>query len=91
MNLYAQYPATWFHFGGKGANWVLCYPKINGFDCLIWAIDIWNHVCFSYSKSNSFMSFVKVRATIYRYSSKYNISLEKSVFPSSKKNDNHKF
>ena len=62
LRLYARYPVTWFHFGTE-SSWILCDPTLDKMDdsCLVWRINKWHHLCFSYSESNSFISFVKVR------------------------------
>ena len=67
FNLYAQYPATWFHFGnlakhGRGlkASWILYDHTMKSY--LVWSMHKWHHTCFSFSKSNSYISFVKVRS-----------------------------
>ena len=45
------------------SSWVLHDPAIDDMDdsCLVWGINKWNHMCFSYSEPNSFISFIKVR------------------------------
>ena len=65
LRMYARYPQTWINFGnhehgiGSKASWILRDPATNSY--LIWRTNKWHHICFSYSKSNSFVSFVKVR------------------------------
>ena len=57
FKLYARYPATWFHF--DDTSWVIKDLWTNSYQ--IWKINVWHHICFSYSESNSFISLVKVR------------------------------
>ena len=57
FKLYARYPATWFHF--DDTSWVIKDLWTNSYH--IWKINVWHHICFSYSESNSFISLVKVR------------------------------
>ena len=57
--LYARYPETWFHFGNPNlVSWILRNPQMYSYR--IWKLDTWNHMCFSYSESNSYISFIKV-------------------------------
>ena len=60
LRLQAQYPTTWFHFGNLKSSWILKDVEMKTY--LIWRIDNWHHTCFSYEKSNSYISFVKVRS-----------------------------
>ena len=65
FHLYAEYPETWFVFGnsnlGKGfkSSWILKDPLRNSY--LIWRLNRWHHICFSYSKQDSRVGFVMVR------------------------------
>ena len=64
LRLYARYPVTWFSFGNpKFVSWRLRDPMIKDiiYSHFVWKIDLWNHICFSYSETNSYTSFVKVR------------------------------
>ena len=56
FKLYARYPATWFHF--DDTSWVIKDLWTNSYH--FWKINVWHHICFSYSESNSFISLVKV-------------------------------
>ena len=68
FSLSAQYPETWFMFGnsnqGKGfkGSWILYDAMEKSY--LIWQLNKWHHICFSYSKQTSYISFVKVRFTL---------------------------
>ena len=71
LRLYARYPVTWFSFGNpKFVSWRLRDPMIKDiiYSHFVWKIDLWNHICFSYSETNSYTSFVKVRNNIIKYS-----------------------
>ena len=65
FHLYAKYPETWFGFGnsnfGKGFKswWILKDPLRNSY--LLWRLNKWHHICFSYSKQDSRVGFVMVR------------------------------
>ena len=61
LRLSAQYPNTWFHFGNSKSSWILNDVAMKTY--LIWRIDNWHHTCFSYEKSKSYISFVKVRSS----------------------------
>ena len=64
LRLYARYPVTWFSFGNpKFVSWPLRDPMTKDiiYSHFVWKIDLWNHICFSYSETNSYTSFVKVR------------------------------
>ena len=70
LRLYARYPVTWFSFGNpKFVSWRLRDPMIKDilYSHFVWKIDLWNHICFSYSETNSYTSFVKVRNNIIKY------------------------
>ena len=59
LTLYARYPETWFHFGNQNRiSWILRDPEI--YIYRIWKLDTWNHICFSYSESNSYIGLIKV-------------------------------
>ena len=59
LKLFARYPATWFKFGNPNLlSWILRDTWRNSY--LIWKIEKWNHICFSYSDSNAYINFVKV-------------------------------
>ena len=60
LRLQAQYPTTWFHFGNLKSSWILKDVEMKTY--FIWRIDNWHHTCFSYEKSNFYISFVKVRS-----------------------------
>ena len=68
FHLYARYPETWFGFGnsnfGKGFKswWILKDPLRNSY--LLWRLNKWHHICFSYSKQDSRVGFVMVRNQI---------------------------
>ena len=60
--LSAEYPGTWFHLGNyernnSYSNWILLEPHGNHD---IWNAFNWHHLCFSFEKSQSFVSIVKV-------------------------------
>ena len=65
FHLHAAYPETWFVFGnsnlGKGfkSSWILKDSLRNSY--LIWRLNRWHHICFSYSKQDSRVGFVMVR------------------------------
>ena len=65
LSLSMGYPYSFINFGNYDENHIattsnlLTNPKTDEF--IIWYINKWHHICFSYSKSNSFVSFVKVR------------------------------
>ena len=65
FHLYARYPETWFGFGnsnlGRGFKswWILNDPLTNSY--LLWRLNKWHHICFSYSKQDSRVGFVMVR------------------------------
>ena len=59
LKLFARYPATWFKFGSPNIlGWILRDPTASTY--LIWKVGRWNHICFSYTKSNFYITFVKV-------------------------------
>ena len=68
FHLRAKYPETWFTFGntnfGRGfqASWILYDPLRNSY--LLWRLNKWHHICFSYSKQDSRVGFVMVRNQI---------------------------
>ena len=69
LRLFARDPATWFSFGNPTfASWPLRDPmtKAITYSYFVWKIDVWNHICFSYSEVNSYTSFVKVKNIIMR-------------------------
>ena len=57
LRLYARYPASYITL-----SWIIHRVIRDPYlkEYLIWKIDWWNHVCFSYSETNSYISFVKV-------------------------------
>ena len=57
LRLYARYPASYITL-----SWIIHKVIRDPYlkEYLIWKIDLWNHVCFSYSETNSYISFVKV-------------------------------
>ena len=64
LRLFARDPATWFSFGNPNfVSWPLRDPmtKAITYSYFVWKIDVWNHICFSYSEVNSYTSFVKVK------------------------------
>jgi hypothetical protein len=69
FHLRAKYPETWFTFGnsnfGRGfyASWILYDPLRNSY--LLWRLNKWHHICFSYSKQDSRVGFVMVTLSIY--------------------------
>ena len=68
FHLRAKYPETWFTFGnsnfGRGfkGSWILYDPLRNGY--LLWILNKWHHICFSYSKQDSRVGFVMVTYSI---------------------------
>ena len=69
FHLRAKYPETWFTFGnsnfGRGfkASWILYDPLRNSY--LLWRLNKWHHICFSYSKQDSRVGFVMVTLSKY--------------------------
>ena len=69
FHLRAKYPETWFTFGnsnfGRGfkASWILYDPLRNSY--LLWRLNKWHHICFSYSKQDSRVGFVMVTYSTY--------------------------
>ena len=62
VGLSAEYPGTWFHLGNyernnSYSNWILLEPP-NSHD--IWSAYKWHHLCFSFAKSKSLVTLVKV-------------------------------
>ena len=62
MWLSPRYPETFFFFGqsinGETFNQVLKDPERNTF--ILWFLNTWHHMCFSFDKSLSFTRFIKV-------------------------------
>ena len=69
FHLRAKYPETWLSFGnsnfGKGfrSGWILYDPLRNSY--ILWRLNKWHHICFSYSKQDSRVGFVMVTYSIY--------------------------
>ena len=76
FSLVAQYPESWIVLGNSNheeessIGRILYDPKRKGYP--MWKLYIWHHICMSYSKKNSHISFVQVRKTflVYTYSVK---------------------
>ena len=71
FTLVAQYPESWIGLGnsnhGKESVFgrILYDPKRKGYP--MWKLYTWHHICMSYSKKNSHISFVKVsKKYVYR-------------------------
>ena len=65
QRIYAKYPQTWLNFGndengtGYKSSWIL--RDLHKDTYLMWKIDTWHHICFSYSKPTSKVTLIKVR------------------------------
>ena len=65
FQLFAQYPQSWLVLGNTNngnefSSWRMLYdPKRKSYP--MWRLYKWHHVCMSYSKKSSHISFVQVR------------------------------
>ena len=65
FEILARYPKAWLILGNSNHGkeftfWRMLYdPKRKSYP--MWKLYVWHHVCFSYSKQNSHISFVQVR------------------------------
>ena len=65
LGIRAGYPRSWLTLGNSNHEdefnfWRMLYdPKRKSYP--LWKLFIWHHVCFSYSKQSSYISFVQVR------------------------------
>ena len=68
QRIYAKYPQTWLNFGndengpGYKSSWIL--RDLHKDTYLMWKTDTWHHICFSYSKPTSKVTYIKVRIII---------------------------
>ena len=68
LEILARYPKGWlvlgnFNHGNEFTFWRMLYdPKRKSYP--IWKLYNWHHICFSYSKQTSHISFVQVRKKI---------------------------
>ena len=71
LGIRANYPRSWLVLGNSNHGdefnlWRMLYdPKRKSYP--LWKLYIWHHVCFSYSKQSSYISFVRVRKKIFFY------------------------
>ena len=67
FSLVAQYPESWIGLGNSNhETWfgrILYDPKRKGYP--MWKLYIWHHICMSYSKKSSHISFVQVRKKMF--------------------------
>ena len=69
LGIRAGYPRSWLTLGNSNHAdefnfWRMLYdPKRKSYP--LWKLFIWHHVCFSYSKQSSYISFVQVRKTYF--------------------------
>lgn len=67
LKLFARYSATWFKFGNPNlSSWIIHDPFLSDYG--LWNINSWHHICFSYRKSDSYTSFVKVSKILIHFS-----------------------
>ena len=65
LGIRAGYPRSWLTLGNSNHEdefnfWRMLYdPKRKSYP--LWKLFIWHHICFSYSKQSSYISFVQVR------------------------------